>query len=65
MLAEQAKHQHQFILANKGFKTSNIPLVNENSLPKKLRENPTINMCCWFKYEPERLVDLRKNRMNL
>ena len=25
-------------LANKGFKTSNIPLVNENSLPKKLKK---------------------------
>ena len=37
-------------LANKGFKTSNIPLVNENSLPAKLKEQPTINMCCWVKH---------------
>ena len=51
-------------LANKGLKTSNIPLVNENSLPKKLRENPQITCVVGLNTEPERLVDLRKNRMN-
>ena len=51
-------------LANKGFKTSNIPLVNENSLPKKLRENPQVTCVVGLNTEPERLVDLRKNRMN-
>jgi regulator of PEP synthase PpsR (kinase-PPPase family) len=51
-------------LANKGFKTSNIPLVNENSLPRKLRENPQIACVVGLNTEPERLVDLRKNRMN-
>ena len=51
-------------LANKGFKTSNIPLVNENSLPKKLRDNPQIVCVVGLNTEPERLVDLRKNRMN-
>ena len=51
-------------LANKGLKTSNIPLVNEDSLPKKLRENPQITCVVGLNTEPERLVDLRKNRMN-
>jgi regulator of PEP synthase PpsR (kinase-PPPase family) len=51
-------------LANKGFKTSNIPLVNENSIPKKLRENPQMSCVVGLNTEPERLVDLRKNRMN-
>ena len=51
-------------LANKGFKTSNIPLVNENSLPKKLRDNPQLVCVIGLSTEPERLVDLRKNRMN-
>tara|TARA_B110000014_G_C19567943_1_gene302693 strand:- start:78 stop:515 length:438 start_codon:yes stop_codon:yes gene_type:complete len=51
-------------LANKGFKTSNIPLVNENSLPEKLRDNPDITCVVGLNTEPERLVDLRKNRMN-
>mgnify|MGYP000921090150 CR=1 FL=1 len=51
-------------LANKGFKTSNIPLVNENSLPKKLKDNPQLTCVVGLNTEPERLVDLRKNRMN-
>ena len=49
-VSRTSKTPTSIYLANKGFKTSNIPLVNENSLPKKLRENPTINMCCWFKH---------------
>ena len=51
-------------LANKGFKTSNIPLVNENSIPKILKENPKLACVVGLNTEPGRLVDLRKNRMN-
>ena len=51
-------------LANKGFKTSNIPLVNENSLPKILKDKPNLTCVVGLNTEPERLVDLRKNRMN-
>tara|TARA_Y200000002_G_scaffold382976_1_gene402353 strand:- start:1688 stop:2512 length:825 start_codon:yes stop_codon:yes gene_type:complete len=51
-------------LANKGFKTSNIPLVNENSIPEILKENPKISCIVGLSTEPERLVDIRKNRMN-
>ncbi len=51
-------------LANKGFKTSNIPLVNENSIPKALKENPKITCVVGLNTEPERLADIRKNRMN-
>jgi len=51
-------------LANKGFKTSNIPLVNENSIPKLLKDNPKLVCVVGLNTEPDRLVDLRKNRMN-
>jgi len=51
-------------LANKGFKTSNIPLVNKNSIPEILKENPKIACVVGLNTEPERLVDIRKNRMN-
>ena len=51
-------------LANRGFKTSNIPLVNENSLPKKLKDNPQLTCVVGLTTEPERLVEIRKNRMN-
>ena len=51
-------------LANKGYKTSNIPLINENSIPSVLKENPKISCVVGLRTEPDRLVDIRKNRMN-
>jgi regulator of PEP synthase PpsR (kinase-PPPase family) len=63
-VSRTSKTPTSIYLANKGYKTSNIPLVNENSLPKKLRENPQDTCVVGLNTEPERLVDLRKNRMN-
>jgi regulator of PEP synthase PpsR (kinase-PPPase family) len=63
-VSRTSKTPTSIYLANKGFKTSNIPLVNENSLPKILRENPQLTCIVGLNTEPERLVDLRKNRMN-
>ena len=63
-VSRTSKTPTSIYLANKGFKTSNIPLVNENSLPNKLKENPQITCVIGLNTEPERLVDLRKNRMN-
>ena len=50
-------------LANRGYKTSNIPLVNENSIPEFLRENPKLKCVVGLTVEPKRLIDVRKNRM--
>ena len=63
-VSRTSKTPTSIYLANKGFKTSNIPLVNENSLPKKLRENPQQTCVVGLHTDPERLVDLRKNRMS-
>ena len=63
-VSRTSKTPTSIYLANKGFKTSNIPLVNNNSIPKILRENPKISCIIGLNTEPERLVDLRKNRMN-
>ena len=63
-VSRTSKTPTSIYLANKGFKTSNIPLVNENSLPKKLRENPQLTCVVGLNTEAERLADLRKNRMN-
>ncbi|MDC0921418.1 kinase/pyrophosphorylase [Candidatus Pelagibacter sp.] len=63
-VSRTSKTPTSIYLANKGFKTSNIPLVNESSLPKKLKENPQVTCVVGLNTEPERLVDLRKNRMN-
>ena len=62
-VSRTSKTPTSIYLANKGFKTSNIPLVNENSLPKILRDNPQLTCVVGLNTEPERLADLRKNRM--
>jgi Uncharacterized protein conserved in bacteria len=41
-VSRTSKTPTSIYLANKGFKTSNIPLVNENSIPDKLKQNPHI-----------------------
>ena len=63
-VSRTSKTPTSIYLANKGFKTSNIPLVNENSIPKTLKENPKMACVVGLTTEPERLVDIRKNRMN-
>ena len=63
-VSRTSKTPTSIYLANKGYKTSNIPLVNENSIPKILKENPKISCVVGLNTEPQRLVDIRKNRMN-
>tara|TARA_X000001036_G_scaffold326427_1_gene304939 strand:+ start:226 stop:1053 length:828 start_codon:yes stop_codon:yes gene_type:complete len=63
-VSRTSKTPTSIYLANRGFKTSNIPLVNENSLPVKLKENPQLTCVVGLSTEPERLVEIRKNRMN-
>jgi len=63
-VSRTSKTPTSIYLANKGYKTSNIPLVNENSIPKILKENPKIVCVIGLNTEPERLADIRKNRMN-
>ena len=62
-VSRTSKTPTSIYLANKGFKTSNIPLVNENSIPMKLT-NKKIKLCIvGLTTEPERLFDIRKNRL--
>ena len=63
-VSRTSKTPTSIYLANKGFKTSNIPLVNDNSIPQLLKENPKISCVIGLSTEPERLADIRKNRMN-
>ena len=63
-VSRTSKTPTSIYLANKGFKTSNIPLINENSIPRVLKENPKLTCVVGLNTEPERLVDIRKNRMN-
>ena len=63
-VSRTSKTPTSIYLANKGFKTSNIPLINKNSIPQILKENPKISCVVGLNTEPERLVDIRKNRMS-
>jgi len=62
-VSRTSKTPTSIYLANKGFKTSNIPLINESSIPESLRKNPKMACVVGLTTEAERLVDIRKNRM--
>ena len=64
-VSRTSKTPTSIYLANKGMKISNIPLVNENSVPDVLKKNPQKKCVVGLTAEPDRLVDLRKNRMQL
>ncbi len=63
-VSRTSKTPTSIYLANKGFKISNIPLVNEKSIPEILKEKPNLTCVVGLSTEPDRLVDIRKNRMN-
>ena len=63
-VSRTSKTPTSIYLANRGLRTSNIPLVNENSVPELLKKKPKISCVVGLTTEPARLLDLRKNRMN-
>ncbi len=62
-VSRTSKTPTSIYLANRGFKTSNVPLINEKSIPQKLKDNPKISCVIGLNSEADRLVDIRKNRM--
>ncbi|MDA7825521.1 kinase/pyrophosphorylase [Candidatus Pelagibacter sp.] len=63
-VSRTSKTPTSIYLANKGYKTLNIPLVNDQSIPESLKNNPKLSCVVGLTTEPQRLVDIRKNRMN-
>jgi len=63
-VSRTSKTPTSIYLANRGYKTSNIPLISKNSLPHILKKNPKLTCVVGLTTEPKRLVDIRKNRMN-
>jgi len=63
-VSRTSKTPTSIYLANKGFKTLNIPLVNDRSIPEELKKDPKLSCVVGLTTEPERLVDIRKNRMS-
>ena len=63
-VSRTSKTPTSIYLANRGLRTSNIPLINEHSIPNILKKNPKVSCIVGLTTEPERLLDIRKNRMN-
>ena len=63
-VSRTSKTPTSIYLANRGFKTSNIQLVNENSLPTKLKDNQQLTCVVGLSTEHARHVEIRKNRLN-
>ena len=64
-VSRTSKTPTSIYLANRGYKTSNIPLVNEKSIPEKITDKNFQSCIIGLVTEPERLYDIRKNRLSL
>ena len=62
-VSRTSKTPTSIYLANKGYKVSNIPIVNKDSIPESVRQNKLKKCVIGLIAEPERLVEIRKNRM--
>ena len=63
-VSRTSKTPTSIYLANKGFKVSNIPLVNENSIPNILKDKKNKFCIVGLTADADRLVEIRKNRLN-
>ena len=62
-VSRTSKTPTSIYLANRGYKTSNIPLVNENSVPEKMKKTKFKPCVVGLTTEAARLFDIRKNRL--
>jgi regulator of PEP synthase PpsR (kinase-PPPase family) len=64
-VSRTSKTPTSIYLANRGFKTLNIPLVTGNEIPNILKEKKN-NICIiGLTVEPDRLSDIRSNRLEI
>jgi len=63
-VSRTSKTPTSIYLANRGYKISNIPIVNEKSIPKKITNKNFKSCIVGLIFEPERLHDVRKNRLS-
>ncbi len=62
-VSRTSKSPTSIYLANRGYKTSNIPLVNKNSVPEKMKNIKFKPCVIGLVTEPSRLFEIRKNRL--
>ena len=63
-VSRTSKTPTSIYLANRGYKTSNIPIVNEKSIPEKITNRDFKSCVVGLIFEAERLHDVRKNRLS-
>jgi len=63
-VSRTSKTPTSIYLANKGYKVSNIPIVNKYSIPEDVKKNPKKKCIIGLIAEPKRLAEIRRNRMN-
>ncbi len=61
-VSRTSKTPTSIYLANRGYKTINIPLVLKNKIPKDILENKKVCVV-GLVADPERLADIRRNRV--
>jgi len=62
-VSRTSKTPTSIYLANRGYKTSNIPLVNEKSIPEKMTKLVFKSCVVGLTTEADRLFEIRKNRL--
>jgi regulator of PEP synthase PpsR (kinase-PPPase family) len=62
-VSRTSKTPTSIYLANRGYKTVNIPLVLNQLIPDALKENPEKYCVIGLHVEAERLSDIRRNRV--
>ena len=62
-VSRTSKTPTSIYLANRGYKVSNIPLVNKKSVPEKTKNIKFKPCVVGLTTEPDRLYDIRKNRL--
>ena len=63
-VSRTSKTPTSIYLANKGYKVSNIPIVNKYSIPENIKKNKLNKCIIGLIAEPKRLEEIRKNRMS-
>ena len=64
-VSRTSKTPTSIYLANRGYKTANIPLVLKQEIPEELKKNNLDTCVIGLFADPERLSDIRRNRVAL
>ena len=62
-VSRTSKTPTSIYLANRGYKTINIPLVLNHKIPEAIKQNPNKYCVVGLYLDPQRLSDIRRNRV--